>query len=140
MPAYRAPVADTLFVLNDVLKYERYNNLPGFADATPDIVEAVLQEGARLAEEVFFPINQSGDQEGCTRHDDGSVTTPEGFKAAYKQYCESGWLGLAADPEYGGHRRGRARKHACARAGQRGPTTQRSPPPPSNTIPQSQWQ
>ena len=102
MPAYRAPVADTLFVLNDVLKYERYNNLPGFADATPDIVEAVLQEGARLAEEVFFPINQSGDQEGCTRHEDGSVTTPKGFREAFEQYKEGGWMGLGFDPDYGG--------------------------------------
>ena len=52
MPAYRAPVEDTLFVLNDVLGYERYNNVPGFADATPDVVEAILQEGSKLAENV----------------------------------------------------------------------------------------
>jgi acyl-CoA dehydrogenase len=102
MPVYRAPVEDTLFVLNDVLKYERYNNLPGFADASPDIVEAVLREAGRMAEEVFFPINQTGDQEGCTRHDDGSVTTPTGFKDAFEQYKEAGWMGLAFDPEYGG--------------------------------------
>jgi alkylation response protein AidB-like acyl-CoA dehydrogenase len=102
MPAYRAPVEDTLFVLNDVLKYERYNNLPGFADATPDIVEAVLREAGRMAEEVFFPLNQVGDQEGCTRHDDGSVKTPTGFKDAFEQYKEAGWMGLAFDPEYGG--------------------------------------
>jgi acyl-CoA dehydrogenase len=89
-------------VLNDVLKYERYNNLPGFADASPDIVEAVLREAGRMAEEVFFPINQTGDQEGCTRHDDGSVTTPTGFKDAFEQYKEAGWMGLAFDPEYGG--------------------------------------
>ena len=102
MPVYRAPVEDTLFVLNDVLKYERYNNLPGFADATPDIVEAVLREAGRMAEEVFFPINQTGDQQGCTRHDDGSVTTPKGFREAFEQYKEAGWMGLAFDPEYGG--------------------------------------
>jgi acyl-CoA dehydrogenase len=102
MPAYRAPVEDTLFVLNDVLKYERYNNLPGFADASPDIVEAVLREAGRMAEEVFFPLNQSGDQEGCTRHEDGSVTTPKGFKEAFEQYKEAGWMGLAFDPDYGG--------------------------------------
>ncbi|MEL6817117.1 MAG: acyl-CoA dehydrogenase C-terminal domain-containing protein [Pseudomonadota bacterium] len=102
MPAYSAPVEDTLFILNDVLKYEKYNNLPGFADASPDIVEAVLREGARVAEEVFFPLNQVGDQQGCVRHEDGSVTTPEGFKAAYDQFKEGGWMGLAFDPEYGG--------------------------------------
>ena len=102
MPAYRAPVEDTLFVLNDVLKYERYDNLPGFADASPDIVEAVLREAGRMAEEVFFPLNQSGDQEGCTRSEDGAVTTPKGFKDAFEQYKEAGWMGLAFDPEYGG--------------------------------------
>ncbi|WP_425419657.1 acyl-CoA dehydrogenase C-terminal domain-containing protein [Oricola indica] len=102
MPAYRAPVEDTLFVLNDVLKYERYDNLPGFADASPDIVEAVLREAGRMAEEVFFPLNQSGDQEGCTRSEDGAVTTPKGFKDAFEQYKKAGWMGLAFDPEYGG--------------------------------------
>ncbi|MEL6919814.1 MAG: acyl-CoA dehydrogenase C-terminal domain-containing protein [Pseudomonadota bacterium] len=102
MPAYTAPVEDTLFILNDVLKYEKYNNLPGFADASPDIVEAVLREAGRMAEEVFFPLNQVGDQEGCERHEDGSVTTPTGFKQAYEQYKEAGWMGLAFDPEYGG--------------------------------------
>ncbi len=102
MPVFKAPVDDTLFILNDVLGYERYMNLPGFADASPDIVEAILQEGARLSEEVMLPLNQVGDTEGCTRHDDGTVTTPKGFKEAYKQYCEGGWLGLAAPAEFGG--------------------------------------
>jgi alkylation response protein AidB-like acyl-CoA dehydrogenase len=102
MPVFKAPVDDTLFILNDVLGYERYMNLPSFADASPDIVEAILQEGARISEEVMLPLNQVGDQEGCTRHDDGTVSTPKGFKQAYKQYCEGGWLGLAAPTEYGG--------------------------------------
>ena len=102
MPVFKAPVDDTLFILNDVLGIERYSNLAGFADASPDVVEAIVQEAAKFSEEVLFPLNQVGDQQGCKRADDGSVTTPEGFKAAYKQYCESGWLGLAADPEYGG--------------------------------------
>ena len=85
-----------------MLGIERYSNLEGFGDASPDVVEAIVREAARFSEEVLFPLNQVGDQEGCTRHADGTVTTPKGFKAAYKQYCEGGWLGLAADAEYGG--------------------------------------
>ncbi|MBP1885835.1 acyl-CoA dehydrogenase C-terminal domain-containing protein [Sinorhizobium mexicanum] len=102
MPIYKAPVDDTLFILNDVLGIERYNNLPGFADATPDTVAAIVGEAAKLAEEALFPINLSGDQEGCTRHDDGSVTVPKGFKQAFDLYREGGWLGLAAPEEFGG--------------------------------------
>ncbi len=102
MPVYKAPVEDTMFILRDVLGYERYSNLAGFSDASIDIVEAVLSEGAKLAENVMFPLNLSGDQQGCTRHADASVTTPDGFKAAYDAYCEGGWLGLGFDPEYGG--------------------------------------
>ncbi len=102
MPVYKAPVEDTLFVLNDVLGIEKYNNLPGFADATSDLVEAIAGEAAKLSEEVLFPPNLSGDQEGCTRHEDGSVTPPKGFKQAYDKYCEGGWLGLAAPEAFGG--------------------------------------
>jgi acyl-CoA dehydrogenase len=102
MPSYKAPVADTLFLLNEVFEYRRYDNLPGFSDAPLDVIEAVLSEGAKLAEEVLQPLNRSGDIEGCTRHADGSVTTPKGFKEAYKAFAEGGWVGIAGDPAYGG--------------------------------------
>ena len=102
MPVYKAPVDDVMFLLNDVFQISRYNNLPGFADATPDLIAAVLGEAAKLAEEVIQPVNRSGDEEGCTRHDDGSVTTPKGFKEAYRQYADGGWMGISAPPEFGG--------------------------------------
>jgi hypothetical protein len=102
VPIYKAPVDEMLFLLNDVFLIGRYNNLPGFADATPDLLEAVLGEAAKLAEEVVQPLNRSGDQEGCTRAADGAVTAPKGFKAAYKQYAQGGWMGISAPVELGG--------------------------------------
>ena len=102
MPTYKAPVEDSLFLLNDVFHVERYNNLPGFAEATPETIAAVLGEGGKFCEEVLAPLNRIGDQEGCKRHPDGSVTTPKGFKEAYRAMAEGGWVGLAANPEYGG--------------------------------------
>ena len=102
MPTYKAPVDDTLFLLNDVLHIDRYGNLPGFADASPDVVEAVLREAAKFSEAVLTPLNRVGDIEGCMRHDDGSVTTPAGFKDAYKQIIEGGWIGISVPAEYGG--------------------------------------
>ncbi|MFI4996135.1 MAG: acyl-CoA dehydrogenase C-terminal domain-containing protein [Hyphomicrobiales bacterium] len=102
MPSYKAPVEDTLFLLRDVLGYERYGNLPGFAEAPIDVVEAVLGELGKLAEEVFQPLNRTGDLEGCKRHDDGRVTTPKGFKEAYDAFRKGGWIGLSAPTEYGG--------------------------------------
>ena len=102
MPSYKAPVEDVRFLLNDVFQMERYNNLPGFADASADVVDAILEEGAKLCEEVLAPLNLSGDQEGCTRLDDGRVLTPKGFKEAYEAYAQGGWMGLSVPPEFGG--------------------------------------
>ncbi len=102
MPSYKAPLEDVGFLLNDVFQFDRYNNLPGFADASADVREAILAEAAKLSEEVLQPLNRVGDLEGCKRNDDGSVTTPKGFKEAYKQVAEGGWLGLSAPAEFGG--------------------------------------
>jgi alkylation response protein AidB-like acyl-CoA dehydrogenase len=102
MPQYTPPVRDTRFVLEHVVGLENYATLPGFDAASPDVVDAVLEEGGKFVAEVLFPLNLSGDQQGCTRHEDGSVTTPDGFKEAYKQYVESGWATLGNQPEYGG--------------------------------------
>src|SRR6201999_2061351 len=102
MPSYRAPVEDVSFLLNDVFQIARYDNLPGFSDASADVREAILAEAAKLSEEVLQPLNRVGDLEGCVRPDDGRVTTPKGFKEAFKQVVEGGWLGLSAPTEFGG--------------------------------------
>jgi alkylation response protein AidB-like acyl-CoA dehydrogenase len=102
MPIYKAPVEDVNFLFNDVFQIDRYDNLPGFSDASSDVREAILGEAAKLAEEVLQPLNRVGDLEGCKRADDGSVTTPKGFKEAFKQVADGGWLGLSVPTEYGG--------------------------------------
>src|SRR5665213_459483 len=102
MPTYKAPVDDAMFLLNDVFHIERYGNLPGFADATPDLIEAILREAAKLSEDVLTPLNRVGDQEGCTRNTDGTVSTPTGFKDAFKQLTEGGWIGISVPEEFGG--------------------------------------
>ena len=102
MPVYKAPVDEVTFLLRDVFRLDRYNNLPGFAEAAPDVVEAVLAEAAKFSEAVLMPLNRIGDKEGCRRNADGSVTTPTGFKDAYKKLAEGGWIGVSAPAEFGG--------------------------------------
>jgi alkylation response protein AidB-like acyl-CoA dehydrogenase len=102
MPIYKAPVDDALFLLNDVFHLDHYGNLPGFSDASPDVVEAVLREAAKFSEEVLTPLNRVGDKEGCKRAPDGSVATPKGFKDAYNQIVEGGWIGISVPSEFGG--------------------------------------
>ncbi|MDE2412186.1 MAG: acyl-CoA dehydrogenase C-terminal domain-containing protein [Sphingomonadales bacterium] len=102
MPVFKAPTRDTRFVINEVLKIEGYANLPGFENASADMVDAVIEEGGKFAAEVLAPLNLSGDQQGCTRNADASVTTPAGFKEAHAQFREAGWSTLSAPEEFGG--------------------------------------
>ena len=102
MPVYKAPTRDTKFVVNELIGLENFANLPGFANAARDLTDAVIDEAGRFVSEVIAPLNQIGDREGCTRHADGSVTTPTGFKAAYRQYVDGGWATLSAPEEFGG--------------------------------------
>jgi len=101
MPFYKAPLEDFKFLYHEFLDLDECRALPSMAEATPDVIDAVLEEAARISEEVLLPLNEVGDREGCT-FDDGKVTTPTGFKNAYKLYAEGGWTGLTTDPEYGG--------------------------------------
>ncbi len=103
MPYYKAPLEDFRFLYNEFLDLSQCQDLPTMADATPDVIEAVISEGSKLCEEVLQPINEVGDRIGCRHNEqDHSVTMPEGFGEAYRQFCEGGWSGLVADPDYGG--------------------------------------
>src|SRR4051812_37165961 len=101
--AYKAPVKEHLFLLNEVLNLQSYSNLPGFADATPELTGQLLEEAARFCEGVLEPLNAVGDREGC-KHDPATaaVKTPTGFAEAYRTMVESGWSALAVAPEWGG--------------------------------------
>lgn len=102
MPSYKAPLRDIHFVVNELLDSEAvYQTLPAYQEATPDLMAAIIEEGAKFSENVLSPLNQSGDEEGCTWSEEG-VKTPEGFADAYRQYVEGGWPALSADTEFGG--------------------------------------
>lgn len=101
MPAYTAPLEDIRFVLHEVLDAGSLASLPGCEDATPETIDSILEEGAKLCEQVLFPLNQSGDARGCRLEGD-AVRTPDGFPQAYKAFCDGGWSGVCADPAYGG--------------------------------------
>ncbi|UTW10114.1 acyl-CoA dehydrogenase C-terminal domain-containing protein [Marinobacterium rhizophilum] len=102
MPEYKAPRREMHFVLNELLDADaHYRALNGADDATPDMIEAIIEEGAKFSERVLAPLNSVGDRQGC-RLEAGEVITPEGFKQAYSQFIEGGWSSLAHDPQWGG--------------------------------------
>jgi alkylation response protein AidB-like acyl-CoA dehydrogenase len=101
MSSYAAPIADIRFVLNRVVGFDRIAALPGYGDATPDLVDSVLEEAGKFAAGALAPINQQGDREGAVL-ENGVVRLPESFRHAYRQYVEAGWNGVPFDPEFGG--------------------------------------
>ncbi|MFC1520317.1 acyl-CoA dehydrogenase C-terminal domain-containing protein [Pseudomonadota bacterium] len=101
MPDYKAPIRDFKFVMQELLGCESHYQGLGYEDASIDMIDAIIAEAAKLTEQVVAPLNQIGDQQGCT-WTDGNVTTPDGFKDAYKQYVEGGWPTLSQSPEFGG--------------------------------------
>lgn len=103
MGQYTAPLRDMQFVLHELLDVEGHlKEMPQHAEIDADTINQVIEEAGKFCSEVIFPLNQSGDREGCTYHGDGVVTAPKGFKEAYQQYVEAGWPALGCDPEYGG--------------------------------------
>lgn len=98
---YQAPVADMQFVLHRLIPLTKINTLPGYEEVSDDLVNTILEEASKFAKEVLSPLNWTGDQEGCN-YQDGEVQTPKGFKDAYAQYMEAGWISLAANPNFGG--------------------------------------
>src|SRR3978361_1836767 len=101
MQTYKAPLRDMRFVLHELHDSVALTQLNGLQDVTPDLMDSILEEAAKLAEEVLLPLNASGDEEGCVL-ENGVVRTPKGFKQAYDTFRHGGWTALSADPRYGG--------------------------------------
>ncbi|MBT3764937.1 MAG: acyl-CoA dehydrogenase [Rhodospirillaceae bacterium] len=101
MSTYAAPLADQMFLMNEVLDLGEIAALPGYEDATPDLVSAILEEAGKFGAEVLAPLNQSGDEQGCS-FENGVVRTPDGFANAYAQFVETGWNSLGAPTDYDG--------------------------------------
>src|SRR2546429_6686191 len=102
MSTYRAPMQEIKFVLNELAGLEQVGKLPGYEDATPDTVAAILEQASKFATEVLDPLNAVGDREGAVWQEGGKVKTPTGFKDAYRRFVENGWNGLTKNPEHGG--------------------------------------
>src|ERR1700757_3783587 len=101
MTIYKAPLRDHRFVWNELFDIAELSTYPGYEEATPEIFEAVMEEGAKFCEEVLFPLNRSGDEEGCS-FENGVVRTPKGFSEAYDTFRQGLWTALGCDPPYGG--------------------------------------
>lgn len=102
MPSYQAPTRDMQFVLNELLDISNLTHLAGFENVSPDLAETMIVEAGKFTSEVIAPLNQSGDRQGVTRHPDGRVTLPDGFKEAYDALCEAGWSTIVQPQRYGG--------------------------------------
>ena len=101
MSDYRAPTKDMRFVMDEIAGFQQLSQIPAYADATPDMADAILDEAAKFTREVLAPLNRVGDTQGCTWTPEG-VTTPEGWKEAYNAFREAGWSGITLPTEYGG--------------------------------------
>ena len=102
MSIYKAPVEEAVFLLEDVLGFSSYSQLPGFAEVSGDLLAQILGESGRLCEKILHPLNAVGDRDGCLRREDGAVLTPKGFVDAYRAVAEGGWIGLSVPAEFGG--------------------------------------
>ncbi|NNC99408.1 MAG: acyl-CoA dehydrogenase, partial [Gammaproteobacteria bacterium] len=101
MADYKAPVNEVGFVVNELLNFSQLNKIPEFAEATPELVGAVIEEAGKFAADVFAPLNRVGDLQG-SKAENGEVITPDGYREAYQLFVDNGWMGLAQSPNYGG--------------------------------------